>query len=191
MRNALKVAKWEVKRNLKNKSFLIGLFITPIIIALFIIVPSLFGDSEPDQVNVFINDELNIFDDLKEIVDHNEFLYWEIQKTNSSAEEMIEQLNHEENTAYFSLNEKTLEEGSVKVFMSNDMDDYFVSQLGFLEEPLRQLQLKQFGFSDDEVLMIAQGFTFQSELVEDIPADGNSEEIIESDTDMLNRIIPG
>jgi len=80
MRNTLKVAKWEVKRNMKNKSFIIGLFITPLIIALFMIVPTFF-DSEPDTVDVFINDELEIFNELKTFVESNDFLHWEMHET--------------------------------------------------------------------------------------------------------------
>ncbi|MYL64488.1 hypothetical protein GLW07_14110 [Bacillus hwajinpoensis] len=41
MKNSLKVAKWEFKRNMTNKSFLISVFMTPIMIILFSFLPSM------------------------------------------------------------------------------------------------------------------------------------------------------
>src|SRR5699024_12872873 len=41
MHNTMKVIRWEVKRNLKSKSFISGLFLTPAIFALFLFLPSL------------------------------------------------------------------------------------------------------------------------------------------------------
>lgn len=44
MHNAMKVVRWEIKRNVKNKSFVVGLLLTPAIFALFFILPSLLGE---------------------------------------------------------------------------------------------------------------------------------------------------
>src|SRR5690625_384589 len=41
MHNTMKLVRWEVKRNLKSKSFVYGLFLTPAIFALFLFLPSL------------------------------------------------------------------------------------------------------------------------------------------------------
>lgn len=190
MNNSLKVAKWELKRNLKNKSFLIGLFITPIIMALFFIVPNLFSDSEPESVHVLIHDELNVFADLQEIVTQNEFVDWELEETPLTENEMVEEIKSEEMTVFFSLDDATLEEGTVNIWMSDDVDKSFVNQLGFLEEPLKQLQFAQLGFSEDEIKMIAQGISFQSGFTEDAEA-GSSEGVTEEDPVLLNRLIPG
>src|SRR5690625_300390 len=192
MRNTFKVAKWEVKRNMKNKSFIIGLFITPIIIALFMIVPSLFGDSEPDTVDVFINDEIKILNDLNNIVENNDFLHWNLHKTSLSKEEMLKQLGSEENMAYFSLSKSTLETGTVNVYMSNDLDESFINQMAFLEEPLRQVQLSDLGFSEDEVNIISQGIVFQEDkLDENDPIEDESSSEVASESIPLERVIPG
>lgn len=42
MQNTMKVVRWEIKRNMKSKSFVIGLFLTPAMIALFLFLPSFF-----------------------------------------------------------------------------------------------------------------------------------------------------
>ena len=195
MRNTLKVAKWEVKRNMKNKSFIIGLFLTPLIIALFMIVPNFFGDSEEETVDVFIKDELNIIDDIKMIVQNNDFLNWEIHETDLDEESVLEQLDSTENMAYFSLTESTLVEGTVIVYTSDDIDGYFVNQTGFLEEPLKQLQLEQLDFSPEELEIISRGIAFESVSSDE---DVNDEEYAEEaspglidDEDSLKRIVPG
>lgn len=53
MHNTMKVVRWEIKRNLNSKSFVIGLFLTPAILALFFFVPSLFKeDNEPSGIGM-------------------------------------------------------------------------------------------------------------------------------------------
>jgi len=50
MNNTMKVVRWEIKRNMKSKSFVIGLFLTPAMFALVLFLPSFFkganGSSE-------------------------------------------------------------------------------------------------------------------------------------------------
>lgn len=194
MRNSLKVAKWEVKRNMKNKSFIIGLFITPLILALFMIVPSLFSDSEPEAIDVFINDELNILSDIKSMVEEDDFLDWSIHETDLSEEDMKQLAGEEEGVAYLSLTESNLSEGRIKVYPSDDVDENMIAQLGFLGEPLRQLQLKGLDLSKEQLETISQGIVFESEQSEDTFDDEQSENDLfgfDDEDDALARIIPG
>ena len=80
MNKTWKVAKWEIKRNLKNKSFVIGLFLTPIMFIAFSFIGSLFGDSEEESTKVFVKDELNVFSILKETADQLD-LAMELEQT--------------------------------------------------------------------------------------------------------------
>ncbi len=64
MRNSLKVAKWEIKRNMTNKSFIISLLSTPIIFLAFFFIPMLFNQSDSEEnskVHVFLYDELGVY----------------------------------------------------------------------------------------------------------------------------------
>ena len=55
MRNSLKITKWEVMRNLTNKQFLIGLLVTPLIMAFFIGLPRLLERwDRPSLVTVYL-----------------------------------------------------------------------------------------------------------------------------------------
>jgi len=72
MRNSLKVAKWEIKRNMTNKSFIISLLSTPVIFLAFFFIPMLFNQSDSDEnanIDVYLYDELGVWDEVKKTVD--------------------------------------------------------------------------------------------------------------------------
>lgn len=194
MRNTLKVAKWEIKRNMKNKSFIIGLFLTPIIFLFFAIVPGLFSDSddEGEKIDVFIKDELNLIDEIRQTVEENEFLEWNIHDTDLDESSIIDQVETSENMVYIPLTASALEEGLITVYTSEEIDDHFMNQVGFIEEPLKRLQLEELNLSTAELEAISRSIAFESktEVDEGIAEDGLAIDTTD-DTDLLKRIIPG
>lgn len=116
MRNAMKVAKWEIKKNLKNKSYLIGLFITPIIILVFGIIGSLIGESAEEEalVNVMIQDELGVYEAIEEMAEVHD-LGWTINRTDLSEDEAKKEIKDTEETAYLFINQKALDNGAIPV----------------------------------------------------------------------------
>src|SRR5690625_1524754 len=149
MRNTMKVAKWEIKRNMKNKSFIISLFLTPLIFIFFAIVPGLFSDSADDDepIDVFIKDELQIVDEIRASVEQNEFLHWEIQETELDEESVLNQVENSDRIVYIPLTSRALDEGLIDVYTSEDIEDEFMNQIGFIEEPLRQQQFEKLSLS--------------------------------------------
>src|SRR5690625_5251160 len=65
LRNSMKVALWEIKRNLKNKSFIISLFLKPAIFLLIMAIPMFINlyEGEREAVHVYIDDEPGIWDE--------------------------------------------------------------------------------------------------------------------------------
>lgn len=193
MRNTLKVAKWEIKRNMKNKSFIIGLFLTPLIFLFFAIVPSLFSDSDDkaEEIDIFIKDELNIVDEIRASVDQNEFLNWNIHEVEMDEDSILNQVETSENMVYMMITSSALDEGSITVYTSEEIDDRFMNQIGFIEEPLRQYQLESLGLSADELEVVSRGivFDFSTEVIDDEIIDEELSSTVESDP--LERIIPG
>lgn len=191
MRNTMKVAKWEIKRNLKNKSFIIGLFLTPIIFLLFAMLPSIFGDSdegEPAVTQVFVNDELDVFEDLQGTVDQHG-LDWQMHRTDISEEEAASELDESADTAYIFVDDRALEDGVVPVYTSEEMDGFFTNEVQFLEEPLRSLQMEQFGLSDAQLAAVKQGVTFDETAVDDVAVKEADTEA-ELGVDPMERIVP-
>lgn len=192
MRNTLKVAKWEIKRNMKNKTFLIGLLITPLILLFFMIVPGLFGNSEPEEITVYVKDDIHILDEIEQSVEQNPTLNWMIEETNFDLPSMEEQLQTEENIAYIDLTEEKINEGLITVHTSDDMDEDFLFQTHILEEPMLRIQLEQLGLSQEERAVIEQGIAFEVEPIAEVDVnDETDSHAEETAADPLKRIIPG
>jgi ABC-2 type transport system permease protein len=191
MRNALKVAKWEIKRNMKNKSFLIGLFLTPLLFLAFMFIGSLFGDSDQKEepaTRVLINDNMGVLDTLKETVQALE-LNLELESSDISKEVIGEELQKMENTAYIFLDQSSYENGVFSVYTSEDMNPYFMSQVQAFATPLKMIQMKQLGLSDEELAAVSKGIVFEeASIPEDVVHVGNVEAVGE---ESLERIIPG
>lgn len=196
MRNAMKVARWELKRNLKNKSFIIGLFLTPAIFALFMIVPSLFSsdDDEVEDIHLYIKDELGVFSVMEDMATTEEWEHITLEETELDHSSMVERISTEAHTAYLEITEEHLESGSIPLFINEEIDDWFVFQVSQLEEPVRMVQLDQLGLSAQEIEVIAHGVEFDVTSTEG-ETDGASEVASEdgffSGEDPLRRIIPG
>jgi len=193
MRNTMKVAKWEIKRNMKNKSFIISLFLTPLIFIFFAIVPGLFSDSADDDepIDVFIKDELQIVDEIRASVEQNEFLHWEIQETELDEESVLNQVENSDRIVYIPLTSRALDEGLIDVYTSEDIEDEFMNQIGFIEEPLRQQQFEKLSLSAEELELISRGLAFESHVQgsdddEDVSIVDPTE-----DADFFKRLIPG
>lgn len=194
MRNTMKVAKWEIKRNMKNKSFIIGLFLTPLIFLFFAIVPGLFSDSdeEADLIDVFIKDELQLVDEISATVEQNEFINWDVREIDLDEDHMIDQVEDSDHMVYIPLTSAALEEGLITVYASEEIEDEFMNQIGFIEEPIRQLQLVELGLSAEELEAISRGIAFESHVERSDDVE-DQESIVDplEDTDLLKRIIPG
>ncbi|WP_188454749.1 ABC transporter permease [Virgibacillus oceani] len=190
MRNTLKVAKWEIKRNMKNKSFIISLFLTPALMLFFFFIPSIFGDSDnegAEAVNVFVNDTLNVFASLQETVNQSE-LNWELQQTDLTESEVKDELQSSEDAAYIFINEEALTNGVIPVYTSEDIDSMFASEVNVLAAPIRTMQMEQLQLSDEQLAVISKGLVFHETTAEDAAAD-----VVQTDSaeDPMKRVVPG
>lgn len=190
MRNSMKVAKWEIKRNMKNKSFVIGMFITPLIFFIFMFIGGLIGDSEDDAVeditNVYINDQLGVFDSIQETADtHN--LNWNVQQTDTDQSFIEKELKSSEDTAYIFLDQDVITQGNIPVYTSEDISFSFMEQVQLLEGPIKLWQAEKIGLSGDELAIVSAPISF-SELAVDDLGKANNEEVTE---ESLSQIVPG
>ena len=193
MRNAWKVAKWEIRRNLKNKSFLIGLILTPAIFLAFMFLGSLFGDSASDEesaTRVFVRDDLGLYETLRETAERQGF-HWEMLETDLGEQEASRELESSENTAYIFLDQRAFDEGIVNVYTSEEISPFFMSQVQTLEMPIKTAQMKELGLSDEQLAVIAKGIQFQEigaeETAEGKAAPGGGP----LTEDILKRLVPG
>lgn len=191
MRNAMKVAKWEIKRNMKNKSFLIGLFLTPVLFFGFMFVGSLFGSGDEDATvtQVFVHDELGLFDTLSATADQYDY-NWKMNLTDVKEADVKAELNSAEDTAYVYLDDRVFKDGTVPVYTSEEINPYFIDQLKALESPIQALKLKELGLTDEQLATLSQGVVFDeivAESAEEVEASDNGV----TDVDPMENLAPG
>lgn len=190
----MKVANWEIKRNLKNKSYLIGLFLTPIIIIAFGFIGSLIGGSSDDaaestdEVPVFINDTVGIYNEIEATASESE-LPWTITETDVTEDEVSEELADNENAAYIFLDEDSLSEGVIPVYTGEDVDSFFINQASMIQGPILAYQMDQLGLTPDQSAALSQGIYF-NEMSDDIEAEEETGIAAAGEDEFLAKIIP-
>lgn len=195
MRNSMKVAKWEVKRNLKNKSFIIGLLLTPILILGFGFLSNWMNssdDKDTGEMTIYINDQIGLFDVLATFVEETE-LEWVLLETDMTESDVQEQLAENENTAYIFINEENLAEGMIPVYTSENVNTFFTNQLAVLQNPILSYQMQQLGLSEEQMTTLSKGVHFVAFSEEDIAVEENgegAEEAESTEKDPLAKFIP-
>ena len=196
MRNSWKVAKWELKRNMKNKSFIISLLLTPLLFIVFASFPTLLekleGEPDSENVTVYVKDELNLFDDIDSLVKSQD-LSWKMEEVTGDSKKILKEIESSENQAYVALTDNAVKTGEVKVFTSNEMPDTFSSEVQFLKEPLRQVKFDQLNLSPEVVQSITKGIEIKSEEASTQTDSGslNPSDKQSADNSSMERIIPG
>lgn len=182
MHNTKKVAKWEIKRNMKNKSFIIGMFLTPIIFLAFFLLPDLFSsDDEAATTTVYVNDQLGVYDQLEAAASKTEWLMKPTDIVEQDATVALESLG---DAAYIFIDERAVETGNVSVYTNEDTSSAFMDEVQLLGSPLQMVQIEQLGLTPEEAAVVAQGIVF-----EDV-----SEKTKESglfNDQLLERVVPG
>ncbi|NAP00349.1 ABC transporter permease [Halomonas sp. MG34] len=192
MRNTMKVAKWEIKRNMKNKSYIIGLLLTPLLIIGFMVISSFFDDSEEetsDSATVFVNDQLGVYDDMASTLEETG-ISWDFMQTDLTEAEAQEELENSEETAYVFVDQEGLEEGALSVYTSEDMDSFFISEVQVLAGPIQAKQIEELGLTESQFAGISQGVQFVE------AGDDTATEISEGslggiDENQLQTLVPG
>jgi ABC-2 type transport system permease protein len=182
MRNTMKVAKWEIKRNMKSKSFIIGLFLTPIIFLAFFLLPDLFSsDDKVATTTVYVNDQLGVYGQLEAAAANTE---WQMEQTDTTEQKATAALEGEKDAAYVFIDEQAVETGKVVVYTHEDTSSAFMDEVQILGGPLQMMQIEQLGLTPEEAAVVAQGVVFED--ASEKPEEGGL-----FSENMLERVIPG
>jgi len=187
----MKVAKWEVKRNLKNKSFVIGLFLTPILMVVFGFLGNLMGGdtSDNETAKIYVHDELNTFANLEATVEQYK-LPLELEKTNIQEADVEKKLKNAENTAYFFIDNRAFNEGTLPFYTSEDFPESISSQVQIFTEAVKLVQMQNLGLTEEQLAAVSTPITIQALSVDQLGK--NSEQEIAMDQEQLmQRIVPG
>jgi ABC-2 type transport system permease protein len=181
---------------MKNKTYLIGLFLTPVLIIGFYALANLFeGDEEAESepVDVFVSDQLEIFPAIEETVEQSG-LAWNLEETDLAEADMEEALEDSKDTAYLFVDERALEDGIVPVYTSEDIDQFFTNQVQLLETPIQTMQMAQLGLSEEELAFVFRGVSFEKTSAGEIGGESGDSGAAESGLfteETAERAIPG
>jgi ABC-2 type transport system permease protein len=150
MKGMWKIARWELMRNLTNKQFIIGLFITPLIMALFAGVPLLLDRlNHPALSTYYVIDELGALQHLQAIVPDNITL--EPYANPSAAAEKVKETDA---SGYFVLSQDFPVTGQIDVVYNDRSMETMNALRGALTALLQQLRLASSQISPEQVAFV-------------------------------------
>lgn len=193
MKNSWKVAMWEFKKNVTNKSFIISIFLTPILIFLFAFIPNLLSNTnsaEPNVVGsdgaapvettltVYALDELGLVDDVKHrlVESQSEIDFVAFEGTESEVQSLVQ---GQENLGYVALNQSLLESKQFNFYVGGEKELQLYELYGALVDAIDTKLLRDAGVSEDTIQFMTSAYSYQ-----EIP-------LTPANLDFLNKLIPG
>lgn len=178
MKKALKVARWEIKKTLTNKTFLISVLVTPLIFLAFAIIPTLLASVESTRTyNINVIDEIGIFEQLNQSINHNLFT---LTKINQSYETFREEIKEQNRQALIVFNQTNLENENIIIYYGGDVLPN-INQLNYpIQKTLREHFLSNITLEQNTKERIIEGYLLQSNAL-----------IQEEKEDIFEKLIPG
>ncbi|MDD4518319.1 MAG: ABC transporter permease [Limnochordia bacterium] len=113
MNGTRQIMMWEIMRNLRNKQFLLGLILTPLIIVVFAGIPLLIEKLEKPEIDTYVVfDELGLLGTLVQLTESSN-----IEVKGYDGEDLAGYAEEIKAKGYFTLTESFIETGSVTVHM--------------------------------------------------------------------------
>ena len=160
MKDSLTVASWEIKKMLKNKSFLLSIVLTPVIMLLFVGVPQLLLRLEANKVFcLYVVDHMGISEALsREIaLDNVELILYE-----GDLEQLQEKVKEEQDSGFTVMSPGILDTGQVVIYTGGEGFPELSELSGALEFLLQKQLLSNMGLSPDGVERAVAGFSIQT-----------------------------
>ncbi|SCY33888.1 ABC transporter permease [Alkaliphilus peptidifermentans] len=155
MNNSMKVALWEVKKNLTNKSFLISIILTPLIMIIFGGLPTLLSMLEYNQThNLYIRDEIGIYQELHQYFDEQEV---DLINYSGTLEELKAQGNHNR-TSFVHLDDEIMEVNSISIHALDDSRPPTASIRNALNNIIRNRKMEGLGLTAEQIQQVDTNF---------------------------------
>jgi len=160
IRNSIKVALWEIKKLVLNKSFIVSLLLTPVIWGLFMGLPVLLEMIErpvvPPTTYIYIVDEIDIYQQLSQRVTDIDNLV--LKRYIGNIDDLRKRIEGDVNAAYVHLTKETFETRTVSVITGTG-DTYIPHAFDVrLNETLMSHELAKHGIGAGEIEKIVAGY---------------------------------
>ena len=117
MNDWIKVMLWEIKRNITNKTFIISMLLTPVLMIAFGAIPSLIARVEVERTQtVYLVDDIGIYDEIKPLVPDNIVL----ERFNGELSELKARVNDEPDTSFIVIDDATVNSGVIPVYTAQE-----------------------------------------------------------------------
>ncbi|NBG86925.1 ABC transporter permease [Isachenkonia alkalipeptolytica] len=177
MGQTFKVALWELKKNLTNKTFLISMALTPLIMIVFGALPTVLESLERNQMDyIYVVDEIGVYEALEGKVDQEQY---QLENFEGDVDALEEKAIEEDRTSYIIIDEEGFQSHQ---FTLHSGDDSMIPLSGFqsaLTETLQERKIDEAGIDREVATYITTDFSIQQT------------SLLEEDLDFLNRLIPG
>lgn len=158
MTNIWRIARWELLRNLKNKTFIISLLLTPFIFLIFAIIPSLITlVAAEEPFTLYVYDEYNVVGQLQPLVSSDIILIAENDVSRLDA--LVQETKR---SGYISIDAASVQAKNLKIYTQSE-GELMVNDFGGLPSALqavfRNITLREYGLSEPNIDEINAPFT--------------------------------
>lgn len=153
MRNTWKVAKWEVKRNVLNKTFIISIFITPLMILLFSLLPTFLVKMESgSSFTLYVAGDKELIDLVKINLPAESELT--LIPSTETKQELAAKIKEHPEEGFIFLDEAELVDGTVPIYTENEGNPALSSAQGLIQASLQNFKLQQLGLSSEQIIAV-------------------------------------
>lgn len=191
MRNSWKVASWEIKRNLKNKSFLISIILTPLIFLIFASIGFFVGKIDGDNGNaqmVYVVDEINATEHWERVIEEQQ-LPITLELYDGAEQALRDLIEEEENAAYVVLDETTIHTQHVTIITGDSFTVPHYLLQSSLQIVLQMAKMDEMGLSSEQMAQLMTPFYIEQLALEDVKEAEAG--IVKNEHDLIGQWVPG
>jgi len=156
--DTLKIARWEVLRNLRNKQFLIGLFLSPLMIILFMGIPRILERwDKPTQTDLYVIDHIGITDTLKQALSESN-IRLHVPDIPESVDTLVYQT---EAVGYIIIPANFWDEGIVRFHYNKRNNEQMNMVKAVLSQLLQQHRMERMQISPDQINWLTANAQFE------------------------------
>lgn len=175
MRKTIKVAKWEIKKNLKNKTFLISILLTPLIMLIFGGLPTLLQDMDSGSVqNIYLVDQIG----LGGIEDELDGSGYKVSEYSGDIEALKDKVVEEGDSSYIVLDQDSLSSGSFTVNHGDDVSIDTSQIQAAINRAIQGSRLEELGIDRDKTDYVTESFSVGQRY------------LLEEETDTMSKVVP-
>ncbi|KUO65936.1 MAG: hypothetical protein APF84_01365 [Gracilibacter sp. BRH_c7a] len=164
MNNTLKVAKWEIQRNIKNRTFLISILLTPLIMLIFAFIPTLLTKLETDKsFDLYLVDNLGIYENITQSpsLGNVNFIL-----TTENRQQLEDKVRTNKDQGFVIIDDTVLEKGQITIYTDTEGQGNLAPAYTVLQSVLHNYKLRTSGLSDNQIQYINQPLTISTSSIE-------------------------